>query len=348
MMFAADAVAGPAEDKAAADALFREGRTLVKAGKYAEGCPKLEASQNLDPAVGTLLALGDCYELQGKTASAWATFNDAQTLAKKREDKRREPETVRRANLLEPKLSKLTIDVPADVRVAGLEVKRNGKILDAGLFGSALPVDPGEQVIDVTAPGKQPYHTNVQIEAKPGVTTLRIPVLEAAPVPKTDPTKPDPANTTPPAGGDPGKTNSTSGPSISNSLPVKPDQPTSTWGTQKKIGVVVGGVGLLALVAGSITGIMTISKMDDVYNRSLCTHSQPVRCNGPGISAVNDARFLATQSNVMVGVGAVAVVTGVVLFATGSKGKSSKTTSSIVVQPLVGTKEMGLSMQGVF
>jgi hypothetical protein len=56
------AKAGPGEDKAAADALFKAGRTLVKQGKFSEACPKLEASHKLDPATGTLLALGDCYE----------------------------------------------------------------------------------------------------------------------------------------------------------------------------------------------------------------------------------------------------------------------------------------------
>jgi hypothetical protein len=72
------ALADPtAEDRAAADTLFREGRALVKQGRYAEGCSKLVVSQKLDPTGGTLLALADCYELNGQTASAWATFSDA-------------------------------------------------------------------------------------------------------------------------------------------------------------------------------------------------------------------------------------------------------------------------------
>src|SRR5690348_8189279 len=75
-----------AEDRAAADALFREGRALVKRGDYAAGCQKLAASQKLDPATGTLLALGDCYAREGRTASAWATFNEAIASARRAND----------------------------------------------------------------------------------------------------------------------------------------------------------------------------------------------------------------------------------------------------------------------
>src|SRR5688500_10853668 len=64
-------------DKAAAEAQFDSGLALLKAGKYAEACPKPESSQSIDPAVGTRRYLGEGYARLGRTASAWAAFRQA-------------------------------------------------------------------------------------------------------------------------------------------------------------------------------------------------------------------------------------------------------------------------------
>ena len=51
---------------ARAQALFDEALALMKAGKYAEACPKLEESDQLDPGMGTEYRLAECYESDGK------------------------------------------------------------------------------------------------------------------------------------------------------------------------------------------------------------------------------------------------------------------------------------------
>src|SRR5450432_3403221 len=60
-----------ADDSAAAQALFDQGKKAMAALNYAEACPKLEESYRLQEALGTLLNLADCYQRQGKLASAW-------------------------------------------------------------------------------------------------------------------------------------------------------------------------------------------------------------------------------------------------------------------------------------
>src|SRR5580765_1680975 len=83
LLLASRARADEASDKAAAEGLFDEGRRLMAEGKYDEACPKLEASQRLDPGVGTMLTRADCLEKRGKTASAWAQLREASSAAHK-------------------------------------------------------------------------------------------------------------------------------------------------------------------------------------------------------------------------------------------------------------------------
>ncbi len=62
---------------AEADRLFREGRQAAEEGKYGEACHDFEESFRLDPAVGTLLNLGDCEENQGDLQRAFDYYRTA-------------------------------------------------------------------------------------------------------------------------------------------------------------------------------------------------------------------------------------------------------------------------------
>jgi hypothetical protein len=103
------AFAAGAADQAAAEALFNEAKKLVAAGDFEHACPKFAESNRLDPGSGTLLNVGACYEQIGKLASAWGAFNETAVTARNTGDAIRQDEATRRAAVLAPRLSKLSV-----------------------------------------------------------------------------------------------------------------------------------------------------------------------------------------------------------------------------------------------
>ena len=180
-------------DVARAEALFQQGKRSLEKGDSAAACPKLAESLRLDKATGTLLALAMCHESEGRLASAWAEYAEvvARAAAEGRTD--REQAARRSVRALEPKLSTLTIEVPAEAAaVDGLRVERDGLSLAAAAWSTAVPVDPGRHVVTASAPGRRTWSISVQIGALAEGMRVAVPVL-APQAPATPPDGPEPA-----------------------------------------------------------------------------------------------------------------------------------------------------------
>ncbi|WP_437478934.1 hypothetical protein WME75_31490 [Sorangium sp. So ce1014] len=320
-----------ADQAAAAEALFRQGRDLVAQGKLVEACPKFAASQRLDPGYGTQWNLADCLERLGRTASAWAAFREAADMASRAGQADREAKAARRAADLEKRLERLAIAVsaPAD----GLVVRRNGAVLDAGAWSAPLPVDPGTHRIEATAPGKKPFSVEAQTAGPGKVVTVAVPPLEddpaaagataAAPLQPGGPSAPAPgAPLRPVAGGD-------------------GDDGAST---RRTLAFVAGGVGVAGVVTGSIFGLIASAR----WGRAQDDHCRTATlCDDQGVALVGDARSAATLSNIGFVVGGVGLAAGVALFVT-SLGDAEPAAARIMVTPAVGTTGGGLGIQGRF
>ena len=175
-VLSADAYADP-RDPAAAQAMFDAGMSLMKAHDYAKACPKLAESQRLDPGIGTQFQLGVCYEGQGLTASAWAQFLEVASLAGASGQADRQQLARKRAERLEPRLGRVRINVPSTKRVAGLQIERDGALVRDVSWDAALPVDPGEHKITVSAPGHLSFVTKVIVQ-EGRTSDVDIPLLE--------------------------------------------------------------------------------------------------------------------------------------------------------------------------
>jgi len=320
-----------AQEKAAAEAVFEEGMRLIKQGNFADACPKFELSQRVEPAVGTMLYLAECYEKTNRTASSWAMFREAASLAETSGQSERMKTAQARAARLEPRLAWLTIEVTKDALVPGLQIRKNSVLVSTELSGTPTPVDPGDVVVDASAPGRLPFSTKLKATAKARVV-VTIPALLAAPEAAPVPVPPvvaheesaQPAAIVPVA--------HTAGPAPAPSPAPAPGEHASLvpW--------VVGGVGVAALGVGSYFGFKAIKNANDA--REICPKS--ICNNEQGMSAANDAHSAAKISNISFVLGAAAVATGVVLYF----ALPDKHGAQVGMLPLVDQSSIGLAVRG--
>jgi hypothetical protein len=278
----AGARAQSAGDQALAEKLFQDGRSLMLAGDYAAGCPKLAESERLDPGVGTLLNLGECYEKQGKTASAWATYREAEPMARRLGQRERAEHAASKAAELASSLAYLNVTVASHPK--GLSLTMDGIGVAEAAWTSPIPVDPGPHEVVASAPGRRPWRTEVEVAAR-GRAALSIPELSR------DPMKP---------------AREEGGPA-----------PAAHGTTQRTLGWIGVGVGGAALVTGAVFGYVAKSKDDDAHADGHCTS---VDCDATGKALVSDAKDAALVSTIFFSAGAVLTAAGVVLVVTAPGG----------------------------
>lgn len=271
-------------DAALAEKLFQDGRAAMLAGDFATGCPKLAESQRLDPGVGTLLNLGECYEKQGRTASAWATYKEAEPAARRLGQKQRADHAAARAEALAATLPHLVLSVASQPR--GLAVRVDGLPIAEAAWSTPIPVDPGERVVTASAPDHREWRASVQ--AKPGARVqVVVPALE-----------PEPAR-----GGATG--------------PVEGPAPAAPPRTQRTLGWIGVGLGGAALATGLVFGVVAKSKNDEAYEGGRCTD---VDCDGAGKALIGEAKDAALVSTILFAAGAAIATTGAVLVLTAPGG----------------------------
>lgn len=304
-------LAQSAADSATAEILFNEALALLEGNKAAEACRKLEESQRLDPGVGTLLYLADCYQQTGRTASAWATFKEAAYMAKARADER-EAVALEQAQKLEPTLSYLTLEVTATS--GELTLLHDGKVVGQPLWGTAFPVDPGVHQLEASAPGKKQWTASVDIAPGPHQERVIVPALEDAP----------PETLTPP--------------------PVqseRPAEPPSDGRTQRTVGWVLLGAGSAAVVTGGIFALL--ARGDDSDAEAECRPDRTQLCNPAGVELAESAKTKATLAGVSAGVGLAAAGAGITLLLTAPSGEQSPGELAVRAQPLLGGAEVSFS-----
>jgi hypothetical protein len=296
--------AAQARDAAAAEVLFTEGRTAFDAGEYVTACQKFEESQRLDPAAGTLINLAACYEKLGKLASAWETWREALRYLHRQDD--RYPSVDKRAQALESRLPRLELKLAAGTP-PGASVTRDGIPLGAASLGVSLPVDPGKHVVVASAPQREPrqYVINIREGESKGLAVEPGNVVAASSA--------APSAATAPA-------------------PGKDAQPGLS--ARRTLGFAVGGIGVIGLATGAVTGLIAVNRKDTVRDR--CQESGGrLLCDQEGLDAAESGSTFATISTVSFAVGAAATAAGVWLIVT-----SDDSSTQVGARPLSGGGEL--------
>jgi hypothetical protein len=272
-----------APSRALAVQLFDQAEALIAKQRVAEACPKYAESFRLDPQLGALIYLAECYEKNGQLASAWGSYREAEEMAEKRGDERA-AHCHERAAALEPRLDRLLIDVPKAARVAGLEVLRDGVLVAETLWGNQAAVDPGKHHIVARASGYSPWETDIEVAGEAKSSNVAVPALAV-----------DAAA------------------AASSGQKVGP----SPGASQRLAAIAVGSVGIVALGVGGFFGISAQSSYSD--SKDLCSDTNI--CTQHGADLRSTAKSRALVSTIATGVGVAGLATAVVLWVTTPKAE---------------------------
>ena len=311
--WAAPAWAG---DPAAAQTLFDQARKLMIQERWKEACPKLEESQRLDPAGGTLLHLALCREREGRIATAWALYTDALAQAKRDGRADRTKIAHERVEALAPKLPRLRIKVAAANKTTpGFTLTRDDREIGAATWDEAFPVDPGTITLQARAPGKKALTTLVDVSSRPGELLVEIPALVSETSAHEDP------------------------PSKVVAEPADREAPPHDGSTQRTLAYVVGGAGIAGIAVGSVFGLLSMSKRSDA--KAECRPPDYKLCTAAGVAAGDSAIQTGNVSTIGFIAGGVLLAGGVALYFTAPKG-------SVSISPAVGSREASIGLHGRF
>lgn len=302
LLTAVPATAQPsARDRAIAESLFREAKKRFEAGEIADACNSFAESQRVDPRLGTLLHLATCHEKEGKLATAWIEFSEAEKLAVATKQKDRVQLARNKASELEPRLPKLVIVSKA----TGATISLDGQSLGEGSLGVPMPLDPGKHVVEATAPGKRPFSRDVTLEADSAPVSLEIDELESDAPPVVE-QAPAPAPVAPPPSEAPGS-------------------------GVRTAGYVLGGAGIVGIATGAYLGVLMLDRKSSAETGCIgryCTHE--------ALDRFDEAKTQGLLSTLFVGAGVAALATGITLVLTAPSSSSSSSAAALTVSPTAG------------
>jgi hypothetical protein len=293
---------------------FSEGQRLMAQGKFQEACPKFEKALSLNPGAGTKFNLADCYEKTGRLASALTLFREVEDVTRQVGQKERSATAKQRADALEPRIPSIVLHAPWVNESPRAELSLDGRTLAPDALDKPIRVDLGAHVAIARLEGAE-TRADATVEHEGESVSLVLAAPRPASVAKLPPSPPPAAAAT---------------------------DDDRTGHTQRIAGLVVGGVGVVALGIGAIVVLGAKSTYDDatVSCGKSCPHDETKRAN--------DARDSANLGGIVLGVGLAAAATGAVLFLAAPSRSVRSASASVRLAPGAARGALGLTALGEF
>lgn len=302
----ASALAGPAEDKATARELAKEGIAAEESGDCATAIDRLERAESLYHAPPHLQFLARCYAKTGRLVDATETWRKLTLETLPPGSPAAFKDAVAEANTelpkLEPRLARLTMK--SSQKYEGFVAEVDGKAWPSAALDVPRVMDPGKHVVRARATGYKTSEQTIELdEGKSASVTI---TLEA--------------------GADPGPS-----PSASSSASAAPTSTPPPSTTLRTVGFVTTGVGIAALIGGAVTGLVASSKFKQLETD--CPDRK--NCRLPDLAQRTDSiKTLSTTTNVLLIGGGILAAVGVTLILISPAKAAQSPAVSLQVSPL--------------
>jgi hypothetical protein len=296
-----------AAELAAARDMFKEARQAEDASDWAAALDKLKAVAEVKMTAQVRFHLGLCRERLGQLVEALNDFERATSEAAEQRIASVAAEAPEHATAIRERLPKLTFEIP---RGAGdAKVTIDGSAIAASMLSRAIPTNPGNHDIVVSAPGKI-YRERISLAEKEprAIKVVFSPDASTTVAPAPTPTAP-PTATTP--------------------LPNRAEKASGGGSTA---GFIMIGTGS-ALVVGSVVSVLVRSRALSSIDDKCPTHQM---CSSDVRDDQSRAKTFGALAVAFGAAGVASVATGVVLVATSKK-------SSVAIAPFVTGRETGLA-----
>ncbi|MFO7181306.1 MAG: hypothetical protein DIU78_021570 [Pseudomonadota bacterium] len=312
-----------AAETAAARALAIEGLKLARAGHCAEAIDKLERAQELYPSPVVLGRLGECHITLGRVVEGTEMLRKMLREPMPPNASPAVEQAYERAqsvlNSAKSRIASLTITVqaPSDANVT---VTVDGKPVPPAVLGVEFPANPGEHIVEASAPGFFKASARVTLTSGEKETVP----LELRRDPNAPPAPPAEAAA-------PAESASPPAPPVAASSAVAAEQPVPppTMARDKEgsststLAYVSYGVGVVGLAVGLGFGRAAMAAKDELEER--CPRNE---CPKEAQSDLDAAKSKGTIATIGVGIGAAGLALGTILLIAGSSDSESSAEAS--------------------
>ena len=281
LTFASLASAQP-DAKAAAEAVFKEGRDAMKRNDPAAACSKFAESLKYDAALGTVLNLGLCQAELGDFLGASRRFTEFLDRAPGTDTRR----SFAGERLAQAEQSLATVRLRTPSGASELRVLLDGRELPHSELAQPIRLNPGAHRIEVSSPGA-PARASTFTVGKGETADIELPL----PVAAEQAGRPS----APPAAHPPPR------PEQPRAEPSPPASPVAA-SPAPTVAYAVGAIGLVSIGVGAVTGLLALDRKNTVIDR----------CGEDLVCPANDgeSRDLAKQGKTFATVSTVTFIAG--------------------------------------